>query len=146
MAKRNPYGRVKEKDGKWYRLKKNGSAGVELTHNGNTMTKSEHISMILGALRGVARFWIPKTEALNKVCRPSQRKDKRVKKEYCCKKCNNWFKRTEVEVDHIIPCGGIRDYKDIPGWCKRAFVGVEGLQVLCKTCHKDKTNSEKKNK
>lgn len=49
---------------------------------------------------------------------------------YVCKTCGNKFCKTKLQIDHVIPVseGGTNDY--------------ENLQVLCLTCHMDKTVSE----
>jgi hypothetical protein len=71
-------------------------------------------------------------------------KGKRHKYEYKCSKCKKWFKAKEVEVDHKKPCGALKDYKDLPAFTKRMFVGVKKLRVVCKPCHKIITNEERK--
>lgn len=129
--------KIIEKDGRFYT-----SRGSELTRNSNTMTEAEYFSMILSALRQTTRYWKPALKALEKASRPSKRADKRVKKEYRCCICKDWFLRKEVDKDHIIPCGGINGYDKIIPWLKKAHV-EEGFQVLCKICHKQKTMEER---
>lgn len=125
------------KDGKWYSPK-----GIELTRNANTMTEAEYFSMILSALRQTTRFWKPTIAVLEKACRPSQSTNKRLKKEYQCNKCSHWFPKSNVQVDHIVPCGGINSYERVVPWLKLAHV-EQGFQVLCKPCHAVKTQEER---
>jgi hypothetical protein len=47
-------------------------------------------------------------------------------------------------VDHIEPVGTLRTFEDLPEFCRRLFVGIDKLQVLCKTCHNKKTLAETK--
>lgn len=81
--------------------------------------------------------------ALERVKRPSQSSNKRLKWEYQCAQCEEWMARKHVKVDHIKPAGRLRDYEDLPGFVARLFCEVDGLQVLCKECHDAKTKSER---
>jgi len=58
--------------------------------------------------------------------------------EYVCIRCFGFFDKTKVQVDHFIPVGKMD--KDLTGWAARLFCPAEGLQVLCKLCHLDKTH------
>lgn len=128
-----------EKDGKFYTAR-----GVELTRNGQTLTESQYFAKILSALRGTTRYWVPAMQALKEVSRPSQSSNKRLKTEYLCKSCMNWYPRKSVQIDHIIPCGGINGYDKIVPWLLKAHIeDVKGFQVLCIECHKAKTIKEK---
>lgn len=72
--------------------------------------------------------------------------NKRQKFEYMCNECKLHYQQKEVQVDHIIPLGALKRYEDLPGFVERLFVGVEGLQVLCSTCHQTKTNKEREDR
>jgi len=61
-----------------------------------------------------------------------------------CEECRNMFKGSEVQVDHIIPCGSLRRWEDIVPFIQRCLC-EEGFQILCKKCHLYKTNKERKN-
>lgn len=61
-----------------------------------------------------------------------------------CKACNSAYNRKMVHVDHlasVVPISGKTNFDD---YVKRLFIGVSGLQILCKPCHKEKSNSENK--
>lgn len=66
----------------------------------------------------------------------------KVRVYYQCAKCNGLFKSNYVDIDHIDPIGPFNGSFD--SWIKRCFTAVESLQVLCKDCHKGKTNAEKR--
>jgi hypothetical protein len=133
-----------EIDGKWYRLKSNGKPGVELTRNGNTMTESEFFGRIRSALRRATRFWVPAVRAIEKATKPYNGPDKRVKKVTQCVACGDWVARSKIQADHITPCGSLRSFADIAGFCERAFVeGEESFQPMCKTCHTQKSKEER---
>lgn len=107
-------------------------------------TTSRFWSFIRSALRRAWMRWPPKYEVMRLASRPYTGTDKRTKKEYQCKKCKEWFKTSQVEVDHVVPAGTLRDYDDLPKFVERLFVGVDKLRVLCKPCHKKITAKEKK--
>ncbi len=127
-----------EKDGKLYTVR-----GVELCRAHSTKTEAEFWAFILSALRAATKFWKPKMIKLRAGRRPSQSANKRLRWENSCEHCLQWFPESEIEVDHIVPCGGINGIDKVVGWIKRAFVEVEGFQRLCKTCHKKKTLEER---
>ena len=49
--------------------------------------------------------------------------------------------RDGIAVDHIDPIGKLEDWNT---WIDRLFCGTENLQLLCKSCHKEKTADERK--
>ena len=71
--------------------------------------------------------------------RPYVGDNKRQKWEYACWICGGYFKGTEVQVDHIIPCGTLRVWDDLVGFVQRLFCEIEGFRVLCHGCHKTVT-------
>ena len=98
------------------------------------------------ALRSGYNKYPPKWEVLKAAKRPYKGQDKRCKWEFQCAKCSKWHKAKAVSVDHKIPAGALNTFDDLPGFVQRLFCGVDGLQVLCKTCHDVKTADERKNK
>jgi 5-methylcytosine-specific restriction endonuclease McrA len=67
----------------------------------------------------------------------------RQKYEYQCAHCQQWWSAKDVEVDHVIPAGSLKEYDDLPGFVERMFCEQDGLQVLCRECHKQKTEDDK---
>lgn len=65
---------------------------------------------------------------------------------YKCASCELQFGPKEIQVDHKEPVISIEnDLSKKINWnvyIKRLFCGKEGLQVLCKECHKSKTYLE----
>lgn len=101
---------------------------------------------LLAALRRAFRkvWWMYSPErkkALERACRPYEGENKRQKKEYQCEKCQEWFKQSEVDVDHIEPIGKLSDYDALAGVIERLFCESEGLRILCKPCHKQRRKS-----
>jgi 5-methylcytosine-specific restriction endonuclease McrA len=117
---------------------------VARTRNGKTMTEAQFWQKIRHALRNSFRWWKPMMIALEQASRPSQSANKRLKKEYQCAQCSNWFPRTQVEIDHKIPCGSLNCYEDISQFIKNLTPeDPNSFQILCKRDHKIKTDKEK---
>lgn len=114
------------------------------TRNHNTWTEAAYFQKIRAVLRSGFRFWNPMMVALKKAGRPSQSSNKRLKTEYQCCECKNWFPRIQVQIDHIIPCGTLSTYDDIVPFIKNLTQeNPDSYQILCKPCHKIKTDAEK---
>jgi hypothetical protein len=114
------------------------------TRNAGTMTESAYFSKIRSTLRSGFRWWKPMQLALEAASRPYKGPNKRLKREYQCNHCKNWHPRKNVEIDHKIPCGSLKNYDDIIGFIQRLTVeDINLYQILCKPCHLIKTKKEK---
>ena len=106
-------------------------------------------AMFFGKLRSTIRrmssYYPPISEAKNMARRKYTGSNKRRKWEFQCAKCKKWFSDKETVVDHIVPAGSLKTFNDLNGFCERLFCSVNGLQVLCKTCHNIKTKEERAN-
>ena len=111
---------------------------AERTRAGGTWTESRFWSFLRSNLRLAWRKWPPRAQALKAARRPYMGESKRQKWWYVCAACNHYFKGTDVEVDHIIPCGSMKSWDDLRGFVQRMFCEADGLQILCKPCHKAK--------
>lgn len=115
------------------------------TRNNNTMTEAAFFGLLRNILRiGFKRRWIPLQVALQKARRPSQNlSNKRQKWEYQCANCKEWFKGTEVEIDHVIPCGSLRCWEDVVPFIQKLTAEGEGAyQILCLRCNDEKAKEE----
>ena len=101
---------------------------------------------VRAGLRSKAQRWPPRFETLAEAKRKYEGPNKRQKFEYQCNKCKEWHVQKDVEVNHIIPCGSLSSFDDLPGFVERLFCPKEGLEVICKVCHKILTASQKENK
>lgn len=105
-------------------------------YGGIKMTKQEFRLWLKGQLRRISYRWKPRTEVKRKA---------RVRRGvYKCKKCKGEFGNRQVVVDHlnpVVPVTGWTNWDDI---IARMFCKVSGLQVLCRPCHKKKTDKENK--
>ena len=100
-------------------------------------------SFVRSGLRSKANRWPPKFDVLAEAKRVYTGENKRQKYEYLCALCNNYHPQKNIEVDHIVPCGSLSSYEDLPGFVERLFCAKEGLRVVCKDCHKGVTNAQR---
>jgi len=64
--------------------------------------------------------------------------------EFLCSKCNSWHMGKDIQVDHAIPVVDPNvGFKNWDTFISRLFCSKDNLSVLCKTCHKAKTDYEK---
>ena len=118
---------------------------VPRTHAGKTWTKARYFSFIRSALRRAASNYPVKYQVKDQARRVKPKgKEGRHRFEYHCAHCNEWFPDKEVEVDHIIGAGSLKEYTDLPGFVERLFCEPRGMQILCKPCHQLKTNDERR--
>lgn len=106
-----------------------------------TMTESAFFSFIRSGLRQKSQRWKPAFDAKKEAQRPYKGEDKRTKFVYVCAICKEEFKDKDVQIDHIIPCGSLKSFADLAGFCERLFCEKEGYRVLCEPCHQNVTNA-----
>lgn len=89
---------------------------------------------IFAALRKIWR-WSPERKRALKYAE--------VKGQFICAECKLPFDREGIAVDHRTPV--VDPFQGFQGWdcyVNRLFTTAENLQVLCKACHKIKTQKE----
>ena len=116
---------------------------VPRTRASGEWTEAAFWNFIRSGLRQTSRRWPPRYDALKDARVPYEGKDKRRKWVFICSKCHNGFKSTEVQVDHIVPCGKLKNWNDMAVFAEKLFCEKDGLRVLCKGCHQIITNAEK---
>lgn len=94
------------------------------------------------AVRKAFCYWPGRKQCLEEAKRPHTGTNKRQKWEYLCNVCGGWFKKDDVQVDHIEPVGAFSHPNHHKPFITKMFFGK--LQVLCKACHVLKCNEEKK--
>lgn len=115
-------------------------------------TTARFFGFIRSGLREKFNRYPPKYECLKQAAEtiedgtyktgPKKGKPKYAKR-YRCASCEQLFMQKDVQVDHIVPAGSLKSFEDLAGFTERLFCGIEGLQVMCKTCHDIKTKQEK---
>jgi len=103
-------------------------------------------AFVTSALRAAFRKFPNKFAAL-KNAYVGKRKNKRTNREashYECASCGKFFPATEVDVDHIDPVVSLSEgFVNWDTYINRLYCPASNLQILCKTCHKKKTTSER---
>lgn len=79
---------------------------------------------------------------LTKVSREVYTKARIVPGLYLCALCKKSYGRQQLEIDHIVPVSVAADKDDnlsdyMAGWV-RALLDPTNLQLLCKSCHRQK--------
>ena len=68
----------------------------------------------------------------------------RLRFEYRCAHCGDWFPEKDVQVDHTVPAGSMKSFEDVGSFARRLLLcKVTDLEVLCKKDHQIKTNRER---
>ncbi len=116
----------------------------EKVRNGGEWTEARYQSFIKSVLRAGSRKWPPKYRALSNACTGQKLnvRSGRLAKHYRCRNCTGEFPAKDVEVNHIVavvPIEGFTSWDDV---IERLFCEIEGLEVLCKPCHKSITKQE----
>lgn len=109
-------------------------------------TEGRWRAFVVSALRSASRRYPPKYNTLNasKTEKKVNEKTGRIAQHYQCAKCKCEFTSKDVEVDHIKPViDPKKGFKSWDEYINRLFCTEDNLQVLCKPCHKIKTNKEK---
>lgn len=114
----------------------------EKPYNGGTWTTARFHSFIKGALRSASQRWGPKFTVLNeaKTKKKTNKSTGRLAQHYKCASCKEEYVLKDVQVDHIIPIGEFVSWDQT---VERMFCEKDNLQVLCKPCHKDKSQKER---
>ena len=116
---------------------------VEKPHANNTWSRARFFSFIRSNLRLLSRKWPPLHAAKLDARRDSQSANKRLKYEYQCAQCKEWFAGKYVQVDHIVACGSLKCWEDLTPFVQRLLCEKEGFRVLCVECHKKRTNNDR---
>jgi 5-methylcytosine-specific restriction endonuclease McrA len=114
---------------------------------GGEWTQARLKNFIISALRSASNRYPPKYECLNaaKVGKKVNKATGRLAEHYKCAACKKHFVAKEVQVDHIEPVvSPLTGFIDWNTFVARMFCPITNLQVLCKGCHKVKSDKEKK--
>ena len=91
---------------------------------------------VISSLRRASYRWYPRYDAL-KVARQGRN-------EYECNKCHKLCDKKDTQMDHTIPIVASIGFTNFDSYIERMFCPSQGFQVLCKTCHKEKSKQEQK--
>lgn len=116
---------------------------VEKTRGNGRYTEAGYFGWIRAQLRRAK--WPVKYDVYNAAKRKYEGPNKLQKHEYQCSECKGWFKRADVEADHIKPCGTLKSFDDLPEFVATLFCEIDNFRILCKECHKRVTKEQRTN-
>jgi 5-methylcytosine-specific restriction endonuclease McrA len=106
--------------------------------------EKKFINLLKKRLREASRYWPEKHKILKNSRQKIQENNAQFKNgqpkfttKFLCNSCKKLYSALEVEVDHIEEVGSFTG--DWNEYIDRLFCPMENLQVLCKECHKIKT-------
>lgn len=114
--------------------------------NGGEWTEARFRSFVTSALRAASRRWPPKYTALKAafVGKKVNAKSGKMAMHYKCASCKKHFVAADVQADHIEPVvDPVTGFQTWDIFIDRIFCELHNFQILCKDCHKIKTNIEK---
>lgn len=110
-------------------------------------TPAKFKGFIVSLLRSGMRRFPNKSEALSKAktTKKKNKKTNRLAQHYKCASCRKEFPLSDVQVDHIQPVVDTKQgFVDWNTFIERMYCTTENLQVICKPCHKVKSDKERK--
>lgn len=116
-------------------------------YNDGEWTEARYRAFVISALRAYMKRFPPKWKALKAamVGKKINKRTGRLAEHYLCASCGGFFVARDVQVDHIDPVVSPEEgFQDWWTYFNRLYCEADNLQVLCKQCHKEKTNAERK--
>ena len=111
---------------------------VPRTRAGGEMTEARFFAFLRSGLRQLSRRWPPVTRLVwLESRRPYKGVNPRAKWEYQCARCAKWYMRKDMQADHIMPCGALKSFEDLPGFAQRLLCETDSLRILCNHCHQE---------
>jgi hypothetical protein len=112
------------------------TARVPRTRAGGEWSEAQFWSYLRSGLRQLSRRWPPIVRGVWLAGRrPYVGSNKRQRWEYQCEVCSGWFIRSDMEANHLHPCGSLRSWEEFATFAERLFVEVDGLRRECQRCH-----------
>jgi hypothetical protein len=108
---------------------------IDKPFSDGTMSNAGFFSFIRSALRQKSRWFLPIKNCKERQKLPYIGTNKRRKWLYRCEGCLGLFDSKEVNVHHIIECGELNSFEDLPGFVKRLFCDSKDLKLVCSKCH-----------
>ena len=110
-------------------------------------TKAQVQAFAVSSLRAGFRRFPPKWEVIaeGKMGKKVNKYTGRMAEHYLCVSCGGLFIARDVQVDHIDPVvDPVVGFESLDTFSERLHCPKPNMQLLCKPCHKDKTNRERK--
>ena len=116
-------------------------------YNDGEWSEAQLRNFAISALRAYFKRYPGKWKALTrgKSGKMINKLSGRLAEHYKCAGCGDYFVSKQVQIDHkepvVDPANGFEDWWT---YIVRLYCDSPNLQVLCKPCHKKKTNEERK--
>ncbi|BAV80861.1 phage protein [Vibrio phage RYC] len=108
------------------------------------LTVSQIMSVMRGAVREKWMYCPTKLAYLNMAIVPDDSPSTKRRWKAQCENCEEWFKKDDVAVDHIVGENSLKTPEDLLSfWDSIMNVGFDDLQVLCHDCHDIKSMMER---
>lgn len=117
---------------------------IRTIYNNGEWTQARFNSFIKSALRKASIKWPPRFQVLKDafVGKMLNKDSGRMAAHYKCARCNNFFPQKKVEVNHKTPVIPLDGFDSWDQTIDRIYCEKEGLEVVCKPCHKQITSEE----
>ena len=99
-----------------------------------SITDTRFRSTLISVLRRFSRFWYPSKIVLDRA--------RIARGVYQCSSCSKVVGPKDIKIDHINPVVPIEGFTTWDDFISRLFCDENGLQAICKDCHKIKTDKE----
>jgi len=116
-------------------------------YNDGEWTEAQLRNFAISALRAAFKRYPGKWKALTngKSGKMVNKLSGRLAEHYKCAGCGEYFVAKQVQVDHKEPVvDTVHGFEDWWTYIVRLYCDSPNLQLLCKPCHKKKTNEERK--
>ena len=105
-----------------------------------TLSESQIMSIVRGAIREKWSFCDTKLAYLNMKTIPDDDPNTRRRWKVQCEHCLEWFKKTEVSVDHRIGGHSLKSPAELFDFYDKIInIGFDDIQILCHADHDRKT-------
>ena len=117
---------------------------MDKKYNSGQWSQARFNSFIKSALRSASVRWPPRYTVLNEafVEKGINPATGRVAKLFRCNGCGEIFPQSQIDINHIEPVVPVEGFDSWDGVIRRMFCEKEGMEALCKPCHKRITKEE----
>ncbi len=105
-------------------------------------TQAAFMTWLRGMLRRGWMRYPPANTWKKSMSRPAPR-GHRAKRLGDCSQCGKAFAISKLQVDHIIPAGGLQNADDIGPFVLRLFTTSDNIRLVCHPCHTIITKMER---
>lgn len=105
-------------------------------------TQAAFMTWLRGMLRRGWMRYPPANTWKKSMSRPAPR-GHRAKRLGDCSQCGKAFAISKLQVDHIIPAGGLQNADDIGPFVLRLFTTSDNIRLVCRPCHHTITQMER---